>query len=230
MGTLLLRLSGPMQSWGLSRFDAVRDTQWEPTKSGVVGLLCAALGRRQDASVDDLAALTMGVRVDQPGKRAVDYHTVDRVRTAHAQGAIRKGAVITHRYYLADAKFLVALESDDDMMLRGLSQALRNPRWLLSLGRKAFPAAESVWLPDGLRAEPLLEALAGYPWLGAGGHRYPERLSIVVDDPESDDVRGDVPRSSFAAVYRRFGPRRVTTLSIPAPPKPLEQTKQEETE
>lgn len=225
MGTLLLRLSGPMQSWGLSRFDTVRDTHWEPTKSGVVGLLCAALGRRQDVPVDDLAALAMGVRVDQPGRRAVDYHTVDRVRTAHAQGAIRKGAVITRRYYLADAKFLVALESDDDMMLRGLSQALRNPRWLLSLGRKAFPAAESVWLADGLRTEPMLEALAVYPWLGAGGHRrYPERLSIVVDDPESDDVRGDVPLSPFAATYRRFGPRRVTTLSIPAPPKREEET------
>jgi len=213
-----------MQSWGLSRFDTIRDTQWEPTKSGVVGLLCAALGRRQDVPVDDLAALAMGVRVDQPGRRAVDYHTVDRVRTAQAQSAIRKGAVITHRYYLADAKFLVALESDDDMMLRGLSQALRNPKWLLSLGRKAFPAAESVWLPDGLRPEPMLEALAGYPWLGADNRRYPEELYIVVDDLDGDDVRGDVPLTPFSAVYRRFGPRRVTTLSIPAPPQREEET------
>ena len=43
--TLLLRLQGPMQSWGTtSRFDE-RDTQLEPSKSGVLGLVCAAIGR-----------------------------------------------------------------------------------------------------------------------------------------------------------------------------------------
>ena len=43
--TLLLRLAGPMQSWGLeSRFDQ-RDTGREPSKSGVLGLICAALGK-----------------------------------------------------------------------------------------------------------------------------------------------------------------------------------------
>src|SRR3990172_4719032 len=44
MPTLLLRLVGPMQSWGTtSRFDQ-RDTGKEPSKSGVIGLLAAALG------------------------------------------------------------------------------------------------------------------------------------------------------------------------------------------
>ena len=55
MPTLLMRLAGPMQSWGTgSRFDE-RDTQLEPSKSGVVGLLCAALGRDRAEPVDDLA-------------------------------------------------------------------------------------------------------------------------------------------------------------------------------
>ena len=44
MATVLLRLIGPMQSWGTtSRFDE-RDTGKEPTKSGVLGLVAAALG------------------------------------------------------------------------------------------------------------------------------------------------------------------------------------------
>jgi CRISPR system Cascade subunit CasD len=44
MPTLLLRLVGPMQSWGTtSRFDQ-RDTGKEPSKSGVIGLVAAALG------------------------------------------------------------------------------------------------------------------------------------------------------------------------------------------
>ena len=59
MATLLLRLQGPMQSWGTtSRFDE-RDTQLEPSKSGVLGLLCAALGRNRSEPVQDLAALRM---------------------------------------------------------------------------------------------------------------------------------------------------------------------------
>jgi len=75
MTTLLLRLAGPMQSWGTqSRFDH-RDTGLEPSKSGVVGLLCAALGRPRAADGSDLAALRMGVRVDREGVLKVDYQT-----------------------------------------------------------------------------------------------------------------------------------------------------------
>ena len=52
MATLLLRLQGPMQSWGTtSRFDE-RDTQLEPSKSGVLGLVCAALGRDRTRAAD----------------------------------------------------------------------------------------------------------------------------------------------------------------------------------
>ena len=57
MTTLLLRLQGPMQSWGTtSRFDE-RDTQLEPSKSGVLGLICAALGRDRKEDIQDLADL-----------------------------------------------------------------------------------------------------------------------------------------------------------------------------
>ena len=68
--TLLIRLAGPMQSWGTQgRFD-VRDTEREPSKSGVVGLLCAALGRDRSEPLDDLASLRMGVRVGPGGRSA----------------------------------------------------------------------------------------------------------------------------------------------------------------
>ena len=53
MPTLLLRFIGPMQSWGTtSRFDQ-RDTGKEPSKSGVVGLLAAAMGRSQQPRGQD---------------------------------------------------------------------------------------------------------------------------------------------------------------------------------
>ena len=76
MPTLLLRLAGPMQSWGTtSRFDQ-RDTGKEPSKSGVVGLLTAALGIDREVWNDELkslAALTMAVRHDRPGVLKCDY-------------------------------------------------------------------------------------------------------------------------------------------------------------
>ena len=82
MGVLLLRASGLMQSWGVQSRFGVRDTGLEPSKSGVVGLLCAALGRRRDEPIDDLAALTMGVRVDQEGTMGRDYQTASDVLKA----------------------------------------------------------------------------------------------------------------------------------------------------
>ena len=73
--TLLLRLSGPMQSWGASSRFKQRATEQVPTKSGVLGLLAAAQGRQRTDDLQDLAALTFAVRVDQPGSLLRDYQT-----------------------------------------------------------------------------------------------------------------------------------------------------------
>src|SRR5262245_45694114 len=82
MGTLLLRLAGPMQSWGTDSRFSVRDTGLEPSKSGVIGLLCAALGKPRVEQPGDgqptlakLSALRMGVRVDREGVMRRDFHT-----------------------------------------------------------------------------------------------------------------------------------------------------------
>ena len=210
--TLLLRLVGPMQSWGISSHFTVRDTGREPSKSGVIGLLAAALGRPRHASISDLAALRMGVRVDREGRVEVDFHTAKHVYKA--SGGI-KDTEVSRRYYLADAAFLVGLESDDLAFLRRLHNALRNPVWPLYLGRKAFVPGEPVWLPDGLREdEDLLHALSTYPYLGRGDA--PARVRIVLDDPEGEVVRPDVP-ISFSE--RRFALRRVKIDFIDGPPK-----------
>src|SRR5574337_1235511 len=101
MPTLLLRLAGPMQSWGTtSRFDE-RDTQLEPSKSGVLGLICAALGRDRTQPVDDLAALRMGVRVDREGMLMRDYQTATGVLIATGKADPGR-TVVSPRYYLAD--------------------------------------------------------------------------------------------------------------------------------
>ncbi len=215
MHTLLLRLVGPMQSWGVSSRFTVRDTLREPTKSGVVGLIAAALGRPRTAAIDDLAALRMGVRIDQPGRVAMDYHTAQNVYRASGG---HKDTEVSRRYYLADAAFLVGLESGDGTWLARIHQALRNPRWPLFLGRKAFVPAEPVWLADGVKELSLLDALKTYPWLGHDESAYQNihNLRVVMDDAQGVIVRYDLP-ISFRWDQRRYAPRRVTSFFIDRP-------------
>jgi CRISPR system Cascade subunit CasD len=209
MNVLLLRLAGPMQSWGVQSRFTVRDTGLEPSKSGVVGLLCAALGRRRHEPVDDLAALTMGVRIDQEGTMARDYHTAMDILTA---GGKLKGTEPSNRYYLADARFLVGLEGDDLDLLTQFHNALANPHWPLYLGRKAFVPGEPVWLKDGLLPDTnLRSALGTYPWLGPEDKKPESQMRLVLEDPDGPEVRPDQPLS-FAE--RRFAPRRVRTEFI----------------
>lgn len=67
--SLALCLDAPMQSWGIQSTAGIRDTATEPTKSGIVGLLAAALGvpRDDDESIAVLAGLHLAVRVDREG-------------------------------------------------------------------------------------------------------------------------------------------------------------------
>ncbi len=166
MATLLFRLCGPLQSWGTRSRFTERDTEIEPSKSGVIGLVCAALGRPRDQDVADLAALRLGVRVDHEGVMARDYHTAGAgLGIVRASGGISRNAVLSNRYYLADADFLVGLEGDDRALIETIDRALREPVWQLSLGRKAFVPSVPVALPgSGIRDLPLLDALRQEPW------------------------------------------------------------------
>jgi CRISPR system Cascade subunit CasD len=202
-----------MQSWGVQSRFSIRDTGREPSKSGVVGLLCAALGRARAEPVDDLAALRMGVRVDQEGSVEYDYQTAMNVLRA---GGGTKETEPSRRYYLADARFLVGLAGEDLDLLARLNNALRDPHWPLYLGRKAFVPGEPVLLRDGLRSdETLLQALKQYPWLGPAWRECGDQLRLVLEDPDGPEVRSDQP-ISFAE--RRFAPRHVTTTFMPSPP------------
>jgi CRISPR system Cascade subunit CasD len=215
MNVLLLRLAGPMQSWGVQSRFTVRDTGLEPSKSGVIGLLCAALGRPRNEPVGDLAMLAMGVRVDQEGTMAYDYHTAGKGGILKASGSVeRKNLVVSARYYLADARFLVGLEGDDLTLLKGLHNALGDPHWPLYLGRKSFVPGEPVWLENGLCENVALwHALEAHGWLGTDARRRPDPVRFVLEDPDGAEVRPDQPLS-FAE--RRFAPRRVATKLVNA--------------
>ena len=117
MATLLLRLAAPLQSWGSDSKFETRKTDREPTKSGVVGLLAAALGLCRDdtESLARLNGLRFAVRADQEGSLLVDFHTAKSRDTSY----------VTYRHYLQDAVFLAGLESEDEALLRELEAALR---------------------------------------------------------------------------------------------------------
>lgn len=212
MPTLLLRLSAPMQAWGTQSNFSHRDTQREPSKSGIVGLLCAAMGIPRSEPLHSFAALRMGVRVDQPGIIRRDYHTAGMGGVYKVSGGVAKSLIPSDRYYLADARFLVGLESDDMDFLATLQRALQNPAWFLFLGRKAFIPAERVWLKDGIQDATLLTALATYHWLGQGDP--PPMLTVIVDDPSGEITRNDNPLSFEP---RRFLPRTMKRQQINNP-------------
>ncbi|WP_324715612.1 type I-E CRISPR-associated protein Cas5/CasD [Carboxydochorda subterranea] len=205
MPTLLLRLQGPMQSWGTrSRFDE-RDTALEPSKSGVLGLVSAALGRGRDEDISDLAALRMGVRVDREGALRYDYQTAQEV--LRADGAGLQPTVQSRRYYLSDAAFLVGLEGPDRPLLEAVYQSLRAPRWTLFLGRKGYLPSAPVWLPDALVDAHLDEALRRYPPLVED---LPEVIRFVIES-SSGRLCMDQPLAPFAR--RRFGARYVSSFT-----------------
>ena len=235
MSVLLLRLAGPIQSWGGASRHMTRYTLSMPTKSGIVGLLAAALGRRRGDELSDLAALRFGVRADQAGRPLIDYHTVSaashapgvpaRQRMPTASGGSLKPAdstKVTRRYYIADAVFVAALEAQPDVA-ETLADALRRPRYPLYLGRRSCPPAKPVLI--GIQRDASLEvALEQVPWQAGPAERARHNadghieLAIAVEDPAGTDAFADQPLPS-PPFNRQFAERPVShgTVRIRVP-------------
>ncbi|KJE19574.1 CRISPR-associated protein, Cas5e family [Frankia torreyi] len=241
---LVLRLAGPVQSWGGGSMFNRRETLTEPTKSGLIGLLAAAEGRRRADPIEDLLALTFGVRTDQPGTLLRDYHTVSDYRgrplpsaavTAKGLQKLTSPAKYTHvteRFYLQDAVFVVAVAAPEPV-LTTLVDAIRAPAFPLALGRRSCPPTQPLLLtPDDESGRPLwpgdvLDVLTAVPW--AAGAAQIDRLAalrpqprtvdlpVTVDDPHGEDVRMDLP-TTFDPRTRAFSSRRVHQTWVHLPP------------
>lgn len=202
MSTLLLRLAAPIQSWGVaSKFDT-RMTEREPTKSGVIGMLAAALGVRRDDTdaLEELSSLRFGVRVDREGELLNDFHMAHAVKSSY----------VTHRYYLCDAVFLCGLESEDRGALERYAYALTHPVFPLFLGRRSCPPTlPVVW---GIRECELEAALMNEPSLIPNL----QPVRTVIDAPLSDTgaaVIKDIP-ISFSSYRREFGYRKAREVIL----------------
>lgn len=216
--TLPLVLAGPLQAWGSSSRFARRGTENAPTKSGVVGLLAAALGRERTAEVSDLAALRFGVRVDQPGTRVRDYQTAHHLVTGVSMP-------ISERFYLSDAVFVTAVEGDPELVER-LYRAVRAPVYLPYLGRRSCPPSRPFDLgtPGPVTVE---EVLREQPWQASRWYQRRRgwregskiELTTLVDASPGDggaDSSRDLPLS-FDPRHRRYGLRAIRSGSVTVP-------------
>ncbi|AKE41057.1 CRISPR-associated Cas5 family protein [Corynebacterium kutscheri] len=206
MSVLLLKLAGPLQSWGdHSRF-MHRDTRREPTKSGVIGLLAAAQGRLRTDTITDLAELRFGVRTDQIGTVISDFQTEIDWRNREAEP-------LTHRDYLADAIFVAAVEGSTSVITE-LAEAVKSPKFPLFLGRRACPPSGQLLI--GIKENSLVECLENEKWHASCWYKkkQPKKVQLRLsydahgDDPISEMV-SDVPKS-FDLKNREYGVRAVT--------------------
>lgn len=183
MEVLILRLEGPMMSFGAPIVDNRGVIQDHPPLSMLTGLIGNALGyRHQDfdrlQSLQD--RLRFAARLDREGDTFTDFQTVGLdqefmkrtgwttrgEREDRRGGSASEATHIRHRQYLADARYTVALSlaSDEDTGpdLETVAEALRKPARPLFIGRKTcLPAAP---LLDGrIQAKNVLEALKDWP-------------------------------------------------------------------
>jgi CRISPR system Cascade subunit CasD len=213
MSTLLLRLAAPMQSWGAGSRFSRRTTEPQPTKSGVLGLLAAALGRRRTDPLEDLLGLTFAVRLDQPGQVQRDFQTARTLDGA-------KSMPLSHRYYLADAAFLAAVQGDRELVA-ALDEALRRPVFPLCLGRRSCPPVGPITL--GIRDGDVREVLRSEPWQASPliRARGPAEVTLEaladaeIEDPVTFTCR-DTPLS-FDPEWRRYRTRLVTRFTVRLP-------------
>ena len=138
MAVLALKLSGPFQSWGTSLKLRDHETDTMPSKSGVIGIVAAAFGRRRNADISDLRALRFGVRSDAPGSLLRDYQS-SHIWSVDENGKVysrNEDSYIGNRYYLQDACSTVGLEGNRDF-LEKCAEALKHPVFPPYLGRRS---------------------------------------------------------------------------------------------
>jgi len=175
---LVFQVHGPMQAWGDIAVGEIRPVADHPGRSGVAGLLAAALGLTRDGSDAEgylrlAGALRIAVRADAPGTPLHDYHTTQtpgkttrtcfgtrRDELAHEH----QNLIETFRHYVQDAAFTICATFAERLKwsLDQLAEAIRRPRFALYLGRKACPPS----LPLAPRTgdfKTIEQALAEYP-------------------------------------------------------------------
>lgn len=226
---LLLWLEAPLQAWGHDSKFGRRDSLDFPTKSGVLGLLCCALGAageqvdwlRRWAERDlQITAYVPADRQGQPLPRLPllrDFQMVgsgydDRdpwaslliPKTSGGKKAVGGGTKMTYRYYLQDMAYAAVLQGPS-AELKVLAEALQSPVWDLYLGRKTCVPTEFIY--QGIHAD-LEQALQRASELATEKSRHAV-FRVLQGEHEGEVLTlNDVPQQ-FGG-HKRYRDRRVT--------------------
>lgn len=179
METLIFQLQAPLSSWGEVAVGEYRPSAEYPSQSAIAGLLGAALGiaRDDDAAQTKLrTGYRLAVGVLNQGRLLRDYHTAqvpgraDLKKRPHAtrrdELSLPKAdlnTILSSRDYRQDAAALVAVQTvaNASYSLVQLAEALKKPKFVLYLGRKACPLAVPLH-PCVLSAETINTAFSDY--------------------------------------------------------------------
>ena len=219
---LALLLDAPMQAWGhSSRFER-RTTALHPTRSGVIGLLAAALGvdkyaDDESAQLDRLAPLRITTitlpRSDRRGElpivRLEDYHTVGpREGIRRASGKVDKDATVqTYRHYLLDARFGILLEGPSPLLTE-IAAALRDPCWGVWFGRKCcLPATPLLAAGPAPLAEAWTQLLRRADYTGDEPREQFDHVLESTPDTAGADMIADAPLGYGLPIGERHAPR-----------------------
>jgi CRISPR system Cascade subunit CasD len=218
---LALYLDSPMQSWGyMSKFDQ-RTSYNFPTKSGVIGMVCAAMGlpKRNTGKLAEINKLKVTIYQLSNPFRTVDFHTVsggfckenpsERQNIVLTANGTVGNTVVTRREYLMDAKFGVVL-SGDDLMVREINDAMLNPKWGVWLGRKSCIPASPLCHGIHATVEEAKKKIEGV-WILIHSNNKPFNISKIMRDADSfEDGTESLMDNPEDFLERKFNIRRVT--------------------
>lgn len=158
--TLLLKLAGPLQSWGVSSDFETRYTDLYPSKSAVIGMIAGSLGYRryEDEKINQLNSLDFAVRIDQVGNLLRDFH----IAKSYKQKGDLLRTYVTNRYYVEDAVFVVAIGSADHALIESILLAVQRPYFQTFMGRRSLPLNSDFYLD--LVDDDVISSLKKCPW------------------------------------------------------------------
>lgn len=212
MKTLIIKLTGPLQSYGNEATFNRRTSYHYPSKSAILGMIAAALGyHRDDPRIQQLNNLRMAVRIDQPGRMITDFQTI--------QYDQKKARSLSYRDYLQDAVFVAAIGGEDEM-IENIQFALHHPKFQLYLGRRANAPAGPLKTKTFDSSNPV-EVLRKYPWQAAKWYRQRHSLymaEIILDAGLVPDARFITYEKdnigSFNQDHRWHSHRAVTNIHV----------------
>lgn len=159
MAHILMWLEGPLQGWGYDSCYDRRETLNFPTKSGVLGMVMCAMGKKGPQK-DLLAKLNRPMQVlalNSNLPHLEDFQTIggnyDEKDTwqnlmvpkkPNGTKPVGGATIVTHRYYIQGGAYAVFLDVPDEMC-ETISQALISPVWPLFLGRKCCVPSELIF-------------------------------------------------------------------------------------